>query len=133
MKRLLAALAFSALALTACGSKEPPSQPYIESQEDMEYAEDEFIKMYDERVIENGRPEFTSDIVGRDVVIDTAKSVCGIFDVSGVNDDSINRIIVVVEYNGMPPEAWAPLVAGATFYICPEHYPSLKDWNNNGT
>lgn len=129
MKKLIAALALSALALTACGSEEPPSEPYVETQ-DVEYAEDEFIKMYDERVIENGRSDFTSDVVGRDVVLDTARAVCGIFDVSGVNDDSINRIIVVVEYNGMPSEAWAPLVAGATFYICPEHYPSLKDWNN---
>lgn len=129
MKKLIAALALSALALTACGSEEPPPEPYVET-EDVEYAEDEFIEMYDERVIENGRSDFTSDVVGRDVVLDTARAVCGIFDVSGVNDDSINRIIAVVEYNKMPSEAWAPLVAGATFYICPEHYPSLKDWNN---
>lgn len=129
MKRLIVALALSALALTACGSEEPPSEPYVETQ-DAGYAEDEFIKMYDERVIENGKPEFTSDVLSRETVIDTGRAVCGIFDVNGVNDESINTIIVTVESSGMPSEAWAPLVAGATFYICPQHYQPLRDWMN---
>lgn len=129
MKKLIAVLALSALALTACGSEEPPSQPYVETP-DANYAENEFIKAYDERVIENGRPDFTSDIVGRDVMINTAEAVCGIFTTSGVNDETINAIIVTVEENGMPSEAWAPLVTGATLYICPEHEPTLKDWMN---
>lgn len=127
--KIIVALAISALALTACGSEKPPPEPYVETP-NAQYAEDEFIKAYDEKVIENGRPDFTSDVKGRKVLIDTAKATCGIFTTSGVNDETINTIIVTVEENGMPSEAWAPLVTGASLYICPEHHPALKDWMN---
>ena len=129
MKRILAPLVFSARALTACGSEEPPPAPYTETP-DAQYAEDEFIKAYDEQVIENGRPDFTSDVQGRSILINTAKATCGFFTTNGVNDETINTIIVTVEGNGMPSEAWAPLVTGAALYICPEHHPALKDWMN---
>lgn len=101
--------------------------PYVDTQGS---DEDAFIEHYDERVIENGKSQFTSDVQGRAVLLDTAEAVCTVFDNQGVNDESINFIITTAESNGLPAEAWAPLVTASTAYICPEHDNSLRTWMN---
>lgn len=124
---MLVAAIFTIGGLTACGGEEVPSVPPTSAAVS---AEDQFINAYDAKVVENQRPDWTSSVRGRKVLLDTAYAACRIFDEYGANSTTIVEMANTMEGEGVPPEAWAPIITGATLYFCPEHNANLTDWIN---